>query len=1030
MSLRAADRRPLVRLACLLTLALTVGCTRAFYRHQADADAYSLIQQKTCNPDWPLEGYTINIDPCSRMFDPNSIDRPPMPPDDPAAHQYMHCVDGKRGWPFWHANGDIPYVANPDWESCLPRCASGNVLIDEATAIRLSLLHSPTYQRALEVLYLSALDVSFERFRFDTQFFAGEELNFRADGRDRTGTGESSSILDLTTRDWRVRRLFSTGGELVVGLANAILWQFAGPTDNSTNTILDFTFIQPILRLGGRDFVLERLTLAERVLLGNVRLMERFRQQFYVQVLTGQFAFGGPSRRGGVFGGSGLEGFTGVGGGGFGQLNISGGGFQNGNTGIAGGAGAGLAGGYLGLVQLQQGIRNQQANVAALESSVSQLEAFFRAGRIDYFQVELARQALYNAQSQLLNTRLAYENQKDNYKQTLGIPPRILIEIDDTIIKPFQLIDTEAIALQNDLTQLQRQLGEAVIGILTSSEPSAPAELNRDSEKIEPLRDQEQRESELDDALRGLDSRRRNSPSGQPHGAGTPEQQQVFAASYAQPTDEPALPVADATARDTSQRSSPTAPAPQGNSGTSQRTVNTGPEFQRQLDAVRNVLKRANQMCETIVSEQIPVAEQDIQELAGRLTSRKSRMLRLRRLIEAQIEEEAETCGDDPPPAVDVEAIIPFDPNRLQKLPAQLESALDDIKRRVQLITEQLESFDQSITKLSESSETLHPRKRYQLISDELLAPAPNALNELSANLLSVILVQVRARTQSADIVPVEIDWREAVDIAREHRLDWMNARASLVDSWRLIQFNSDALQSNLDFIFSGDISNVGDNPLHSRGSRGRLRVGVAFDAPLTRLSERNTYRQALIEYQQARRSFYQFQDQVANDVRTTIRGLRVNQANFELRRAAVEVAVAQVELTRLRLQEPPKVEQEVALGATTARDLVTALSDLLNVQNDFLSVWINHEALRRSLDLSLGTMQIDQAGFWIDPGPILRLAENDETDGTDGTNVDRENRSSDMPAAEQLPAPSCQATIQTRPPSMHTGTIVSSRRI
>jgi hypothetical protein len=49
----------------------------------------------------------------------------------------------------------------------------------------------------------------------------------------------------------------------------------------------------------------------------------------------------------------------------------------------------------------------------------------------------------------------------------------------------------------------------------------------------------------------------------------------------------------------------------------------------------------------------------------------------------------------------------------------------------------------------------------------------------------------------------------------------------------------------------------------------------------------------------------------------------------------------------------------------------VSALSDLLDAQNNFMSVWVNYEALRRSLDLDLGTLQLDSEGLWIDPGPI-----------------------------------------------------------
>ncbi len=76
----------------------------------------------------------------------------------------------------------------------------------------LGLLHSPLYQRELEDLYLSALDVTFERFRFDVQFALTNQTLFTADGPLRAGSGgNSSSTLETNTnlgrsqalRQWR-----------------------------------------------------------------------------------------------------------------------------------------------------------------------------------------------------------------------------------------------------------------------------------------------------------------------------------------------------------------------------------------------------------------------------------------------------------------------------------------------------------------------------------------------------------------------------------------------------------------------------------------------------------------------------------------------------------------------------------------------------------------------------------------------------------------------------------------------------------
>jgi hypothetical protein len=193
-----------------------------------------------------------------------------------------------------------------------------------------------------------------------------------------------------------------------------------------------------------------------------------------------------------------------------------------------------------------------------------------------------------------------------------------------------------------------------------------------------------------------------------------------------------------------------------------------------------------------------------------------------------------------------------------------------------------------------------------------------------------------------------------------------------------LIAFNANDLQSSLDLIFNGDIRNVGDNPFDLRADAGRLRVGLEFDAPLTRLAERNVYRQSLIEYQQAKRNYYQFRDRVQRNVRRTLRQLRLDDLNFELRRAAVHVAITQVDLARLRLSEPARPVSASApgtptqpggqsqFGDTVARDLVNALIDLLNVQNDFLSVWVDHDVQELNLEFELGVMELDPRGIRI----------------------------------------------------------------
>src|SRR4051812_46940183 len=81
------------------TLLAASSCTRPYYRRQADRETNCVIDQKSVAVGSMPGEFRIDLDPSSRMFDPNSPDCPPMPPDDPVSHQLMHCVDCKPGAP-------------------------------------------------------------------------------------------------------------------------------------------------------------------------------------------------------------------------------------------------------------------------------------------------------------------------------------------------------------------------------------------------------------------------------------------------------------------------------------------------------------------------------------------------------------------------------------------------------------------------------------------------------------------------------------------------------------------------------------------------------------------------------------------------------------------------------------------------------------------------------------------------------------------------------------------------------------------
>ncbi|MCA9072784.1 MAG: hypothetical protein KDA84_27865, partial [Planctomycetaceae bacterium] len=149
---------------------LPTGCSRYDHVRDADEQAYRLVGEKSCDPRWDQPDFSVDLDPRSRYFDPYDHISPPMPEDDPASHKYMHIVDDKKQWKYWDQFGFRPGLENPGWECDLPEYVEvneeGKILLDLKTAVRLAYIHKPDFQEQLETVYLSALDVSTERFRF------------------------------------------------------------------------------------------------------------------------------------------------------------------------------------------------------------------------------------------------------------------------------------------------------------------------------------------------------------------------------------------------------------------------------------------------------------------------------------------------------------------------------------------------------------------------------------------------------------------------------------------------------------------------------------------------------------------------------------------------------------------------------------------------------------------------------------------------------------------------------------------------
>ena len=287
----------------------------------------------------------------------------------------------------------------------------------------------------------------------------------------------------------------------------------------------------------------------------------------------------------------------------------------------------------------------------------------------------------------------------------------------------------------------------------------------------------------------------------------------------------------------------------------------------------------------------------------------------------------------------------------LDRLLEELNSTIIGVSNSLLLFFENLEDWE----KESEALPLETARGRFSLL-----------LNGFSGSLLELSLVKATARLESIIMEDMVISPKDSSAIASSFRMDWKNNRAQLVDVWRKADLAKEDLKTDLDLVLSGNLGSDSMEAGQFESDESRLRLGIELDTPLSKVKERNRYKSSLLRYQQSRRSYLAFEESILRAFREHQRLSKLFQLNFELSRAAVRGAIAQVDLARMRLDEPPQPGRNAQFGATTARDLVNALNDLLDASNSFVEVWIGYEAMRMRYAYDLGTMQLSEGGIWV----------------------------------------------------------------
>jgi len=227
------------------------------------------------------------------------------------------------------------------------------------------------------------------------------------------------------------------------------------------------------------------------------------------------------------------------------------------------------------------------------------------------------------------------------------------------------------------------------------------------------------------------------------------------------------------------------------------------------------------------------------------------------------------------------------------------------------------------------------------LPTDVAIEPDPAELEQLAAEIAQ----------------PIEMASGEAIEIALTHRLDLSSDVDRYEDSERRVRVAANQLKPGLDLILSyGADTDPNKQVLDFAEGDSSYSVGADLDLPFDRKSERNSYRQALINREAAQRNLEEQRDQIKLEVRDALRNLQQARQSYEIQENNLRLNERRVESTTLLQQA----------GRANTRDVLDAQEDLLDAQNGVTQALVDHFNARLDLLLALEALKVDDNGLWM----------------------------------------------------------------
>lgn len=182
----------------------------------------------------------------------------------------------------WPGTGNV--LQRPDVLIPNARSSDGEpIRIGLIEALQLGAGHAREYQSQKESLFVTALQLDLEKYRFDTSFRGAVEGVFS--GNEESGERGVGGTGELGVQR-RLESGVTLGGRMVLDLVRLL----SGEGGSSLGLLADASITVPLLRGSGRHVVTEARTQAERNLLYALYSFERFKKNYAVRIAREYFS--------------------------------------------------------------------------------------------------------------------------------------------------------------------------------------------------------------------------------------------------------------------------------------------------------------------------------------------------------------------------------------------------------------------------------------------------------------------------------------------------------------------------------------------------------------------------------------------------------------------------------------------------------------------------------------------------------------------------------------------------------------------